>query len=457
MKTILSDWLVSGGLRPLRKIMTLAVSGVLAALPVHAASVVNSVHNLTASGPGTIKSASGNNACVFCHTAHHATIATPLWNHSLSTVSNYVVYASARLTTLGITIPQPNGSSRLCLSCHDGTVALGSLGGFTVTNMENGVITMPVGNTNNLGTDLSSGHPISFVYDSLLASRDSAINDPAHLSTKLVRVDSQSRLQCVACHDPHNDQYGNFLVMDNTGSALCLVCHKPGSWGTSAHAVSSAVVPAALAAAGSAKSSSGVASKRVAANTVAALGCASCHSNHKAGTKQHLLMNSVLEQNCLVCHNGGTTARKNVAADFQKVSIHPITLNSEAHSAVEDPVNPSERHVVCADCHDPHSAKKAAAVAPNVGGPLAGVTGVAAAGGVIKPALREYEVCFRCHADSVARGPATVSRQYIQTNTRLQFATGNQSFHPVESAGKNVSGVPSLIAPWTTASVTYCT
>ena len=458
MKTFPSNRLVSGGLRPLRKAVILALAGMLAALPAHAASVINSVHNLTASGPGTIKSAGGKDACVFCHTSHHATIATPLWNHSLSTVSNYVVYASARMTSLSITIPQPNGSSRLCLSCHDGTVALGSLGGYTVTNMQNGVTTMPAGNINNLGTDLSADHPISFVYDSALASRDAAIIDPAHLSTKLVRTDSQSRLQCTACHDPHNDQYGSFLVMDNTGSALCLVCHNPGSWGTSAHAVSSAVVPAALASAISAKVTSRVvSSKKVVANTVATLGCASCHVSHKAGTKQHLLMNAVLEQNCLDCHNGGTTASKNVAADFQKASIHPITLNSEAHSSVEDPVNPSERHVVCADCHNPHAAKKAAAVAPNVGGPLTGVTGVAAAGGVIKPALREYEVCFRCHADSVARGPATVSRQYIQTNTRLQFATGNQSFHPVESAGKNVSGVPSLIAPWTTASVTYCT
>ena len=121
-------------------------------------------------------------------------------------------------------------------------------------------------------------------------------------------------------------------------------------------------------------------------------------------------------------------------------------------------INPPERHVTCADCHNAHAANKSTAVAPNISGAMAGVTGVTAAGGIIKPAQKEYEVCFRCHADSVERGPATVTRQFPQTNTRLQFATGNQSFHPVEAVGKNSASVPSLISPtWTVNSVIYCT
>jgi cytochrome c553 len=151
------------------------------------------------------------------------------------------------------------------------------------------------------------------------------------------------------------------------------------------------------------------------------------------------------------------TAKKNVAADFQKNSVHPIMVSSQAHSPTEDPVNPNTRHVVCADCHDPHATRALAAVAPNASGALANLTGVSAAGGVIKPLQREYELCFRCHADSVARGPATVPRLSPQTNTRLQFSVANQSFHPVESVGKNRGNVPSLIAPWTVNSVMYCT
>jgi uncharacterized CHY-type Zn-finger protein len=139
------------------------------------------------------------------------------------------------------------------------------------------------------------------------------------------------------------------------------------------------------------------------------------------------------------------------------LSIHPITLNSRAHSPVEDPINPPTRHVVCADCHDPHSDNATTANAPRASGALANVTGVTAAGGVIKPLINQYELCFRCHADSVARGPATVTRQFVQTNTRLQFSTANQSFHPVEAVGKNQTSVPSLISPWMMSSVMYCT
>jgi len=49
-----------------------------------------------------------------------------------------------------------------------------------------------------------------------------------------------------------------------------------------------------------------------------------------------------------------------------------------------------------------------------------------------------------------------VDRQYVQTNTRLEFQSSSASFHPIETVGRN-SSVPSLIAPWTTGSRMYCT
>src|SRR5947209_3539496 len=73
-------------------------------------TVVNSVHNLSVNGPGTIKAASEADTCIFCHTAHHSNGATPLWNHNLSGATNYVVYSSTTLDSLGLAIPQPNGS-----------------------------------------------------------------------------------------------------------------------------------------------------------------------------------------------------------------------------------------------------------------------------------------------------------------------------------------------------------
>ena len=47
-------------------------------------------------------------------------------------------------------------------------------------------------------------------------------------------------------------------------------------------------------------------------------------------------------------------------------------------------------------------------------------------------------------------------RQYVQTNTRLEFSAANQSHHAVVGAGRNPN-VPSLISPYTASSVISCT
>jgi len=128
---------------------------------------------------------------------------------------------------------------------------------------------------------------------------------------------------------------------------------------------------------------------------------------------------------------------------------------SNLHDPTEDPINPP-RHVDCADCHNPHASKSETAIAPLASGALAGVKGVNASGAVASPIINEYELFFRCHADSVARGPARVERQITQTNKRIQFDPANASYQPIESAGKNPL-VPSLIPPLTTSSRIYCT
>lgn len=419
----------------------------------HAESVVNTVHNLSVSGPGTIKASAESDVCIFCHTVHRANGQTPLWNHNMSSVTNYIVYSSS---TLKAVVGQPNGSSRLCLSCHDGTVALGDVSSrTTLIQMQNGVTTLT--GSANLGTDLSGDHPISFVYDSQLVAQDTTLNDPSTL-TGPVKLDASHEMQCDSCHNPHDNQFGNFLVMDNTGSALCIVCHNNPTWTTSAHALSGKVLTAKVAANLSeptkiVSAQTGIKKISGGNNTVAAMGCESCHVSHRAGGKQFLMRFDAPEQNCLVCHNGDLSA-KNVAADFQKISVHPITLNSKSHSPNEDPINPPTRHVTCTDCHNPHATTTTAI--GNVSGAIANVIGVDSGGAVVNPISHEYELCFRCHADSIARGPATVTRQFIQTNTRLQFSTANESFHPVEAIGRNDT-VPSLIAPMTTQSQIACT
>src|SRR5678815_582510 len=124
-------------------------------------SIIDSAQNLSASGPGQIRAVSEQQVCIFCHTPHNAAPIQPLWNRSLP-LSAYTVYSS---TSLQAKPGQPTGSSKLCLSCHDGTIALGSvLSREQPIAMAGGVTTLPPGAT-NLGTDLSDDHPISFRYD----------------------------------------------------------------------------------------------------------------------------------------------------------------------------------------------------------------------------------------------------------------------------------------------------
>lgn len=404
-----------------------------------APGIVNSRHNLSTSGRGSLRAATEQDVCIFCHAPHSTSGPSPLWNHAMSTAS-YTPYSSS---TLKATVGQPTGASKLCLSCHDGTVALGLVGNRSQPIvMAGGQTTLPPGST-RLGTDLSGHHPISFTYDAALATQQGELRDPSTLVLE-VQLDRNQQLQCTSCHDPHNDQYGKFLVKDNTASALCVTCHAPNDWTTSAHATSPATW----------NGNGQDPWPHTPQTTVTANACENCHRPHDAGIKPLLLNFPAEEQNCYSCHSG-TVAAKDVASEFTKASVHPITLTSGIHDPTEDAINPP-RHIECADCHNPHAAKSASATAPNASGALTGVRGVDISGAVVKPLTKEYELCFRCHADSGNRGPARVTRQNVETNTRHEFDPANVSFHPVVTAGKNPS-VPSLLPPWSAASLVYCT
>lgn len=173
----------------------------------------------------------GGQICVACHTPHKSitTVAdAPLWNHALTT-QTYALYASP---TLNATLAQPGGNSKLCLSCHDGTVALNSFGGTT------GTIFMG-GSTANLGTTLADDHPIGFTYDAALVTADpslaatsTAVTIGSGTQTKVGTIASNmlfgGKLECASCHDVHNTftSGSRLLKVTNAGSALCLVCHK---------------------------------------------------------------------------------------------------------------------------------------------------------------------------------------------------------------------------------------
>lgn len=412
----------------------------LAASLVHAETIVNSKHNLSVSGPGTVRAGKESQVCIFCHTPHNATTEAPLWNR-YGSGATYTPYIS---TTTKALIGQPTGSSKLCLSCHDGTVALGKVRSrVEEIAFIKGNVRMPRGRS-MIGTDLSDDHPISFRFDNDLAKRNGSLYSPDTLIDS-VHLDEQQEVQCTSCHDAHDDKFGKFLVKDNSGSALCITCHNIKDWKPSAHALSRAIW-----------NGRGINPwPHTKYPSVAENACANCHTPHAAETKQRLLNFQTEEQNCYYCHNGNVAA-KDVQSEFLKISVHPVDKTLGVHDPTEDLINPP-RHVECADCHDAHQATADLSSDPGVlSGALKGVIGVNAAGTVASPIKQEYELCFRCHADSQNRGKAYVNRQYPETNTRREFDPVNASFHPIEAAGRNID-VPSLLDPWKTTSLMTCT
>lgn len=156
--------------------------------------------------------------CQPCHTPHNAGTLTnvPLWNH-VSTTATYTMYTSPTLNASGFAAPA--GVSKACLSCHDGTVALENFGGTTTgTHIISGGAL--------LSTNLTNDHPVSFTYNTALATADGGLKDPA--STPAVSaLLFTGQMECGSCHDVHNTAgFPSLLVKSNAASALCLTCHN---------------------------------------------------------------------------------------------------------------------------------------------------------------------------------------------------------------------------------------
>ena len=399
------------------------------------AQLVGNQHNLSASGSGLTRVFGEDEICIFCHTPHTAEPATALWNRTLATPI-FTPYSSS---TLQAAPGQPTGDSKLCLSCHDGTIALGAIKSQQMPLSTSSALSGRF----DLTTDLSDDHPVSFRYDASLAAADQELAPPGSLPER-VRLDENGELQCTTCHDSHSDRNGKFLVMKNEFSLLCVTCHDKTGWVGSAHETSTAAW----------KGGSLDPWPQTQWATVATAGCQSCHTPHAAGSPERLLKSFVEEDNCLSCHDG-SVGTQDIASEMQKFYRHPVSWSVGIHDPAED-FNVMGRHVECEDCHDPHAATNWRAFPPNVSGPLTGVPGVTSQGAEVQEASFQYEVCYRCHSDNPNVPPPSIERQVPEANLRLKFRTSNRSFHPVEGPGRS-SDVPSLIVPYTEASLVYCT
>jgi predicted CXXCH cytochrome family protein len=212
------------------KIRNIVTSGLVAAAALFVAqsalavTIVGSKHDFSTTGWA------GGQICVACHAPHNNLNTTGLlWNHA-QTTQVYTLYSNP--TTMNATLAQPAAGSvsKLCLSCHDGTVALDSFGGNTGTNFINAGA--------SLGTSLANDHPIGFTYDAALVTADGglkAITSAANIGAggaKVGTIDSNllvgGKVECSSCHDVHNTNTAitaNLLKITNAGSALCLTCH----------------------------------------------------------------------------------------------------------------------------------------------------------------------------------------------------------------------------------------
>lgn len=404
-------------------------------------SILTSRHNLSVTGPGELRALTEERVCIFCHTPHNAAPQTPLWNKEIDPL-NYTLYESS---TLHAVPAQPKGPTRLCLTCHDGMIALGALLTGPVTTT--GEITPS--RRSYIGTDLADDHPVSFSYlDSMI---DPEVISPPPDDPRIIFY-GNFNVECSTCHDAHEDSRCDrgydckFLVMDNRFSALCLKCHRMDGWLNSTKIISNAVW-------------NGVPPDPwpyTDWNTVAENGCNSCHVSHTAGAPKRLLSYLEEEWNCYVCHNGNV-ASKNIMADFEKISRHPVENTTGIHDPKENPLVTG--HVECVDCHNPHASNSVTATAPDVSGSLNKVIGIDKNGIAVNPARNEYEICFKCHSDTNS-GVSYIPRVIDETNTRIEFSLNNPSYHPVEGIGKNldVPSIPSPLEPTLTASsIIYCT
>ncbi len=448
-------------------IFVLAASwtGYLAAQTGNKTAVLNSKHDFRATSGATIRSVSGQDACLFCHTPHQGDPGTYLWNQQTST-TQFPVYSSSTLQA-GVTPIQPQDVSKLCLSCHDGTIALGdTLNDGLIPFVQGTGYTLPSGSPSNLAGSkgFTDDHPFAFSPVVGAEIVNPAAGDP-------VQLDRGGRLQCTACHEPHQQNIdataGKFLVKNNDSSAICLTCHVKAGWANSSHRLPQDPTDDLryTAQQGAHTGYTGVSHN----------GCESCHRPHSPQQAQRLI--KLPEENtCHQCHDGSVAqTTRNIKSEFQgKLYRHPADITPSVHDAAESPTYASAplpetssgaaRHAECPDCHNSHYANSATAQPPLLSGPLQGARGHSIAGTFLPQAANEFEICFKCHADSANKpqysDTSTVGvgfgrnpqRQFDQGNpnrynTRIEFGF-SVSYHPVTQPRNLSTGsggdVPSL-------------
>ena len=242
--------------------LALVVLSSLSFARVDKALILNGPHDLRATGKGgqdTGVNGPSYALCNYCHVAHKFAgdaqygglgdkgAGILLWNHTLSSSTAYTTYNSWTRQSTDLVSLQPTGDmtvdlnnpSVMCMSCHDGTVALNST--YTGPTGSNG--SLPASYIIN-PADANKTHPVNFTYDQTLATNAGMkvpagpngvdfSGGPNYQAPNAVVPLFNGKMQCSTCHEPHTSThllFRNFSqVYTFTNGSWCLYCHSDGS------------------------------------------------------------------------------------------------------------------------------------------------------------------------------------------------------------------------------------
>jgi predicted CXXCH cytochrome family protein len=228
-------------------------------------SIVGSPHDLNHALKYTVTNGVGGvgndgEVCLPCHTPHAAPYnsGSLLWNHQVDMSKPYTMYTVVNPASGSQSANMElDSTSRLCLSCHDGAVAVDSYGRNNDGSlMQSGSVKIGTLADHNgwtgafaiagVGNDLSADHPVGIGYPGLTVSggvatftpgTPNSFNNPLTATNfktggvaggpgvKLVALpNGLMGVGCTSCHEPHDKSLW-FQRMSNSGSALCLSCH----------------------------------------------------------------------------------------------------------------------------------------------------------------------------------------------------------------------------------------
>ncbi|MEQ1814409.1 MAG: hypothetical protein ABL860_08180 [Candidatus Nitrotoga sp.] len=391
--------------------------------------------------------------CVFCHNPHGATMdgnnpAGPIWNRKLSSAT-YQTYTSKSMDSVVILgqpqLEQPGGSSKLCLSCHDGTLAIGNVNvanGISERNGQPGQnIALNIdgvrrtddsfmregagattGFTRRLGTDLTNDHPISINFNNAQALRDGELRP--------LTADANQRWP-----DNATPVVG---VRTPTSHPKIKLETPPGGGPQSAQ-----------------------------------VQCATCHDPHlresdpNLGNQKFLRLNRFQEAPpsaqfnqtndiiCLACHDRNLEGQANLAGPWSfsshakaqsATSVYKPSASMPAIALREFPENLPIWRAACLNCHDTHTVQGSRRILRE-GVDTQVAPGQPKTGG--NPAIEE--TCFTCHSNATTsvvsnptRPPPDIKTDFTTLNRRMPVTTAVQGLQDLGGNGivevHNISG-----------------